>query len=117
MKKTVQKVRRACLNTRLECFPEEAVMATPSPSPSPSPEQPVRLVPPTEAPASGPLASDPAMIGFPSFVVGAVTLGMVQIGVVPATVVGASMPIVLAAAVGMFLATIWAARIGENASA
>ena len=90
-------------------------MATPSPSPSP--EQPVRLVPPTEAPASGPLASDPAMIGFPSFVVGAVTLGMVQIGVVPATVVGASMPIVLAAALGMFLATIWAARIGENASA
>jgi uncharacterized protein len=57
------------------------------------------------------------MVGFPSFVVGAVTLGMVGIGVVPATAVGASMPIVLAAAVGMFLATIWAARIGQNAAA
>ena len=31
--------------------------------------------------------------------------------------VGASMPIIIAAAAGMFLATIWAARIGENASA
>ena len=57
------------------------------------------------------------MIGFPSFVVGAVTLGMVQIGIVPATAVGASMPIVLAAAVGMFLAAIWAARISESVSA
>jgi uncharacterized protein len=46
-----------------------------------------------------------------------VTLGMVLIGVVPATAVGASMPIIIAAAAGMFLATIWAARIGENASA
>jgi succinate-acetate transporter protein len=57
------------------------------------------------------------MVAFPSFVVGAVTLGMVLIGVVPATAVGASMPIIIAAAAGMFLATIWAARIGESVSA
>lgn len=57
------------------------------------------------------------MVAFPSFVVGAVALGMVLIGVVPATAVGASMPIILAAAAGMFLATIWAARIGQNAAA
>ena len=88
-------------------------MATPSPSPA----QPVRLVPPTEVPAAGPPASDPAMVAFPSFVVGAVTLGMVLIGIVPATAVGASMPIIIAAAVGMFVATIWAARTGQNASA
>ena len=68
---------------------------------------------PTEAPAAGPLASDPSMVAFPSFIVGAVTLGMVLIGVVPATAVGASMPIIIAAAAGLFLATIWAARIGE----
>src|SRR6516164_8696525 len=86
-------------------------------TPSPSPEQPVRLVPPAKEPAAGPPASDPAMVAFPSFIVGAVTLGMVLIGVVPATAVGASMPIVISAAAGMFLATIWAARIGENASA
>ena len=86
-------------------------------TPIPSPEQPVRLVTPTEEPAAAPLASDPSMVAFPSFIVGAVTLGMVLIGVVPATAVGASMPIIIAAAAGMFLATIWAARIGENASA
>jgi uncharacterized protein len=90
-------------------------MATPIPSPTP--QQPVRLVPQVEEPAAGPLAGDPAMVGFPSFLVGAVTIGMVSIGVVPATAVGASMPIVLAAAVGMFLATIWAARIGQSAAA
>ena len=90
-------------------------------TPSPSPQQPVRLVPPVAEPTAGPLAGDPAMVGFPSFVLGAVTIGMVYIGVVPATpfgpVAAASMPIVLAAAVGMFLATIWAARIGQNAAA
>jgi uncharacterized protein len=94
-------------------------MATPSPSPTP--QQPVRLVPSVEEPKTGPLAGDPAMVGFPSFVVGAVTIGMVLIGVVPSTplgpMAGAAMPIVLAAAAGMFLATIWAARIGESAAA
>lgn len=90
-------------------------MATPSPSPTP--QQPVRLVPPVEHPKAEPLAGNPAIVGFPSFVVGAVTIGMVNIGVVSAAAVGASMPLVLAAAVGMFLATIWAARLGENAAA
>ena len=96
-------------------------MATPSPTPSPTPQQPVRLVPQVEEPKAGPLAGDPAIVGFPSFVVGAVTIGMVYIGVVPSTLlgpmVGAAMPLVLAAAAGMFLATIWAARIGQNAAA
>ncbi len=85
-------------------------------TPSPSPEQPVRLVPRPEAPVAAP-AADPALVGLPSFALGAVTVGMVLIGVVPATATGASMPIVLAAAIGMFVATIWAARIGESVPA
>ena len=89
-------------------------MATPSPSPD---QQPVRLVPRAGEPAAGPPAGDPAMVALPSFVVGSVALGMVLIGVVPATAVGASMPLIIAAAAGMFVATIWAARIGQNASA
>ena len=89
-------------------------MATPSPSPE---QHPVRLVPRAEEPAAGPPAGDPAMVALPSFIVGSVALGMVLIGIVPATAVGASMPIIIAAAAGMFLATIWAARIGQNASA
>jgi uncharacterized protein len=90
-------------------------MATPSPVPPP--DQPIRLVPPAEGPAKGPLAGEPALIGFPSFIVGAVAFGMVLIGVVPTTVVGAAMPIVLTAGLGMFVAAIWSARIGESAAA
>jgi len=90
-------------------------------TPSPAPEQPVRLVPQAGKPAAGPPAANPSMVALPSFAVGAVTIGMVLIGVVPITplgpVAGAAMPIVLAAAAGMFLATIWAARIGESAPA
>jgi uncharacterized protein len=76
----------------------------------------MRLVPQTEKPAV-PLVAEPSLVGLPSFLVGALTIGMVNIGVVPAAVVGAAMPIVLAAAVGMFIATIWAARLGESAPA
>jgi uncharacterized protein len=95
-------------------------MATPSPTPSPTPQQPVRLVPQVEGHPAVP-AANPSLVGLPSFVVGAVTIGMVLIGIVPLTPVGpdagAAMPIVLAAALGMFIATIWAARIGESAPA
>jgi len=86
-------------------------------TPIPSPEQPVRLVPKTEEPAKGQLAGDPALVGLPSFIVGGAAFGMVLIGVVPATAVAAAIPIILTAAAGMFLATIWAARIGENVPA
>jgi uncharacterized protein len=90
-------------------------MATPSPIPGP--QEPVRLVPKVEEPAPGPLAADPAMVALPSFVLGAVAFGMVLIGVVPVTAVAASMALVLTAAVGMFVATIWAARIGQTVPA
>ena len=90
-------------------------MATPSPTPSP--EQTVRLLPVPEPPAKGPLAGEPALVGYPSFIVGAMAFGMVLIGVVPATAAAAAIPIILTAAAGMFLATIWAARIGESAPA
>lgn len=73
-------------------------MATPGPVPPP--DQPIRLVPPSEGPAAGPLAGEPALIGFPSFIVGVVAFGMVLIGVVPAEVVGAAMPIILTAGLG-----------------
>ena len=89
-------------------------MALPNPSPD---QHPVQLVPRAEEPTAGPSVGDPAMVSLPSFIVGSVALGMVLIGVVPATAVGASMPIIIAAAAGLFLATFWAARIGQNAPA
>jgi succinate-acetate transporter protein len=70
------------------------------------------------AAAVGPLAGDPAMLGLPSFIVGSIALGLVLVGVVPATAVGASLPIILAAtSAGLFVAAIWSAAIGQSAVA
>jgi uncharacterized protein len=92
-------------------------MATPTPAPVPSPEQPIRLVPPVAEPARRPLAGDPSLVGLPSFIVGAVAFGMVLIGVTPVGAVGAALPIILTASVGLFVAMIWAARLGESMQA
>ncbi len=92
-------------------------MATPTPTPGPGPEQPIRLVPPVEEPVRRPLAGDPSLVSLPSFIVGSVAFSMVLIGVVPVGATGAALPIVLTAAAGLFLATIWAARLGESAQA
>ncbi len=91
-------------------------MAAATTSPVLIPDEP-RLVALTEVPAARPLAAEPAMLALPSFIVGAVAFAMVLIGVVPAGAVGASLPIVLAASLGLFLATIWSARIGQSAPA
>ncbi len=73
---------------------------------------------PAQAAAAGPLLGDPATLGLPSFIVGAVALGLVLVGMVPATAVGASLPIILAAtSAGLFIATIWSAAIGQSAVA
>jgi uncharacterized protein len=73
---------------------------------------------PTEASGSGPLLGDPMMLGLPCFIVGSVSLGLALIGVVPAAAIGAAIPIILTAtAIGLFLATIWAASLGQNAVA
>ena len=90
---------------------------TPTPTPTPTPDPPIRLIRPAEEPAGGPLAGEPAMVALPSFIVGAVAFGMVLIGVVPAGTVGAAIPIVLIAAAGMAVASIWSAVIGQNAPA
>ena len=91
--------------------------STPTPAPRLSPEQPVRLVPSVEAPVRRPLAGDPSLVGLPSFIVGAVAFGMVLIGVTPVGAVGAALPIILTASVGLFVAMIWAARLGESVQA
>jgi succinate-acetate transporter protein len=74
---------------------------------------------PVPAPApTGPLAGDPAMLGLPCFIVGSVALGLVLIGMVPATAAGASLPVILSATViGLFIAALWSASIGQTAVA
>jgi uncharacterized protein len=72
----------------------------------------------TEQAATGPLFGDPLALGLPAFIAGSVALGLVLVGVVPATATGASLPIILAAtAIGLFMATIWSASLGQSAVA
>lgn len=66
----------------------------------------------------GLLAGDPTALGLPSFIVGSVALGLVLVGVVPASAAGASLPIILAAtSTGLFLATVWSLAVGQSAVA
>src|ERR1700724_754784 len=73
-----------------------------------------------EAPAAviGPLAGDPSILGLASFIAGSVALGLGLVGVVPAGVLGAPLAIILAAtALGLLMATVWCAVLGQSAVA
>jgi hypothetical protein len=64
------------------------------------------------------MAGDPAMLGLGSFIVGSVALGLGLVGVVPVGVLGAPLAIILAAtALGLLMATIWCAALGQSAVA
>jgi len=70
------------------------------------------------APVVGPMAGDPAIFGLGSFIVGSVALGLSLVGVVPAGVLGAPLAIILSAtALGLLMATIWCAALGQSAVA
>lgn len=72
----------------------------------------------TEAPAQTAPEGDPALIGVPTFIVGATALGLVLTGYVPASAVGASIAIILpATGLGQLVAAVWAAALGQNANA
>ncbi|HJY71395.1 MAG TPA: GPR1/FUN34/YaaH family transporter, partial [Streptosporangiaceae bacterium] len=75
-----------------------------------------------EAPAApavvGPMAGDPSIFGLGSFIAGSVALGLSLVGVVPFGVLGAPLAIIVAAtALGLLMATIWAAAVGQSAVA
>lgn len=76
-------------------------------------------VAPPEPPQQNPfLSSVPSAIGVPTFVAGSVALGLVLVGYVPATAVGASLPVILAATgVGLTISAVWAAASGQSAVA
>src|ERR1700730_12340975 len=70
------------------------------------------------APVVGLMAGDPSMLGLGSFIVGSVALGLALVGVVPAGVLGAPLEVILAAtALGLLMATIWCAALGQSAVA
>jgi len=83
-----------------------------------SPQDPPAAPEPAAAAASGPLVGDPMALGLPCFIAGSVSLGLALVGVVPAAAIGAALPIILTAtSVGLFLATIWSASLGQSAVA
>jgi hypothetical protein len=61
-------------------------------------------------------AGNPALVGLPSFLVGAFALGLYQTNLLSA--LGSAVPIIMTAtAVGLTIAAVWAARLGQNAVA
>jgi uncharacterized protein len=73
---------------------------------------------PAAAPVVGPMAGDPSMLGLASFIAGSVALGLGLVGVVPVGVLGAPLAIILAAtALGLLLAAVWSAALGQSAVA
>ena len=61
---------------------------------------------------------NPALVGLPAFMVGAVALGLVLTGFAPAGAAGASIPIIATATgIGLVFAAVWAARVGQSAVA
>ena len=64
------------------------------------------------------VTGDPSLIGLPSFIVGSVALGLVLVGYVSAASVGASLAILVAATgLGLVIAAVWAAAVGQSAVA
>lgn len=77
------------------------------------------LAPPAPAAATNAfLDSNPAALGLPTFIAGSVALALVLLGYVPATAVGASLPIIaLGTGLGLLVSTVWAAASGQSAVA
>jgi succinate-acetate transporter protein len=64
------------------------------------------------------VTADPSLIGLPSFIVGSIALGLVLVGYVPAAAAGASLPVIVAATgLGLVIAAVWAAAVGQSAVA
>jgi hypothetical protein len=67
------------------------------------------------APAEVAPTGDPAILGLPSFVVGAVALSLAIVGYVSPAGVGAALPIILGATgLGLLITTIWCANLGQS---
>ncbi|MGH3247681.1 MAG: GPR1/FUN34/YaaH family transporter [Trebonia sp.] len=97
----------------------DASSASLVPAQAPATEPPAEPAPAASAAAaSGPLVGDPMMLGLPCFIAGSVSLGLALVGVVPAAAIGAAVPIILTAtSIGLFLATVWSASLGQSAVA
>jgi succinate-acetate transporter protein len=59
--------------------------------------------------------ADPSMLGLPMFAAGSIALGLALVGYVPPAAVGSVIPILLAATgLGLLIATVWSAAVGQT---
>jgi len=71
--------------------------------------------PEPEVAAAEAAAANPALLGLPTFIVGAVALGLFLVGYQPAGTTGALLSIiVLSTGLGQLIATLWAVRVGAG---
>ncbi|MEW2507751.1 GPR1/FUN34/YaaH family transporter [Amycolatopsis sp. NPDC047767] len=71
-----------------------------------------------EAPTANPLAGNPGVVGIPTVIAGAVGLGLINIGAMPGGASGATLAILgTCTVIGLLITTVWAAALGQNASA
>lgn len=62
-----------------------------------------------------PLAGDPSILGVPVFAAGSIALGLALVGYVPTAAGGGVLPIIFAATgLGLFVAMLWAAGVGQT---
>ena len=73
------------------------------------------LAPPATSVRTASPPANPAIVGLPTFIAGAVSLGLTLTGYVSAQSQGAALPTVLVAAgLGSLIALMWAIRLGET---
>lgn len=102
--------------------PEEDVMSTTDSGPGfadlITPQRTARTAMdagPDDAPRPEPTAPDPAILGLPAFSVGAIALGLSLTTFLPATAAAGILPIImLATGLGLIIATLWAANLGQS---
>lgn len=89
--------------------------ATVSTHSRPLPNEPEAL--PTRL-AANPVRGNPSAIGIPSFIAGAVGLGLVDTGWIEPAATGAAIPVIVTAtSLGLLIAAVWAAALGQSAPA
>jgi succinate-acetate transporter protein len=78
-------------------------------------EQPAAQPVAAEPAVTGAAAGDPAVLGLPAFAVGSVALGLALVGYVSPAAQGGALPIIFAmTGIGLLLATVWAAALGQT---
>lgn len=97
-------------------IPPEAALADDHPGVDTASVHKVELV--RDPTTSNPLRGAPGIVGIPTVLAGAIGLGITTTGALPAGAVAGTIAIVMSCTtIGVLIATVWAAALGQNAAA